>query len=145
MAELARAELHRRHLDLARSALNFPIRITSFVRVRNVGSGTHADGSAIDIQPWRTPGGVAIDNAEFARRLERLYQYYRDIDAMRPLYGVVIHERDHLHITLPGVQNRTGAAFREPTEGHYVLDTIFRGIPVFMVALLLIIVWAVIV
>ncbi len=105
-------------LDAARAALNFPIKLTSFVRI---GSGTH-NGNSLDVQPCRICGGVRISEDVFQRRLEALHQW---IGINRPrAFGVLIHERNHLHVTLPGFQSRTGVVLREPREGVYIPESL---------------------
>lgn len=121
--ERTRAEQFRHlWLESARDALAFPIRITSFVRAVPGMVGTHGGGYALDVQPCRSCGGQAITNETFGRRLDALYQW---IAINRPRsFGTLIHERDHLHVTLPGFQDRFGVVLREPTEGVYVPESL---------------------
>jgi hypothetical protein len=123
----------RELLQPARRAMGWPIFITSFVRTRDVGSGAHADGGAVDVQPCKSCGGQAISKAEFEARLESLFVFLATY--MPHAFGSCIHERTHVHLTLPGVQGRTGVVMREPIEGEYELAS-FTPLAVFPVGAL---------
>ena len=107
-------------LQPARSQFGWPLKITSFVRSSDT-SSAHVDGSAVDFQPCRACPNPP-DATEFARRLEILFTWLAQHKASE--FGTLIHERNHLHVTRPGAQGRTGVVLREPTEGEYVLADI---------------------
>lgn len=68
-------------------------------------TGAHSDPGTLDLVPLRAPVG----------------QVARWIAAALPAsYGTIIDERDHIHVTRPGFQGRTGYALYEPEEGVYV-------------------------
>lgn len=84
------------------------IRITSYVRTgAAVGAGPHADGSAVDVQP--------LDAS-----VETLFRWYVE---RRGLFGELIQERDHVHLTLPGTAGDYGQVLRETREGTFVPAT----------------------
>ena len=115
------ARFAREVLQPVRRAMAFPIKITSFVRHGD--DGTHQDGQAIDIQPCRSCGGsVTLPAGEFVDRLERMFQWLATFQPKN--FGTLIHERNHLHVTLPGVQARIGVVYREPEEGRYELASL---------------------
>lgn len=87
-----------------------PLRITSFIRPEDVGKA-HESGGAVDFVP------VDAD-------LETVFQW---IAVNQPaVFGRVIQERTHIHITRPGPEPwaGTGVVLREPTEGTYVLASV---------------------
>lgn len=104
-------------LDALRGEVGHSICLTSFLR--SYGLGTHTRGEAVDFQPCRA--GVPL--ATFEARLETMFEHLRRHPDRAALYGTVIHERDHIHLTLPGSQGRFGVAYREPVEKMYVLVT----------------------
>lgn len=120
--EIARARRFASELlEPLRKRMGFPIRITSFWRYGD--NGAHGTADAIDIQPCRTCiAGDPLEQPEFDSRLENMFTSLAQYDASR--FGVLIHERNHLHLTLPGVQDRTGAVYREPIEGEYVFANV---------------------
>lgn len=103
---VARArQLVRDFLCPARAALG-PITVTSWYtwssgRPRDE---VHGQGAAIDLVPER--GTV-----------QRAYEWIRD----HTVYGEVIQERTHVHVTLPGFGGSMSALL-EPREGVYVAD-----------------------
>jgi hypothetical protein len=94
-------------LEPLRRATDWPIVVTSFVRAS--GSGAHRDGDAVDIS-YAGNDQVKLDTA-FA-----WLATYSATD-----YGELIHERDHLHLTLPGFLGELGETLTEPREGIYEL------------------------
>lgn len=66
--------------------------------------GVHDSGAAADVVPEAVPVG-------------ELYAWLRD----RTLYGEVIHERDHVHVTLPGFGGNMQALI-EVREGVFRAD-----------------------
>jgi hypothetical protein len=105
-------------LQPLRRAMGYAIRITSFVRHHDAAS-EHRDGGAVDFQPCRSCQGTTIPQELFASRLESMFQWLAMYHPQG--FGTLIHERDHLHATLPGRQGRTGVVLREPEEGRYEL------------------------
>ena len=97
------------YLQPLRDAMGFPICITSFARRVNIGGGAHAGGRAIDF--------VACDRSP--EKLERMFKWL----ATHATYGELIHERDHLHLTLPGVGGMQ-ETLREPREGDYIPERV---------------------
>ena len=77
-----------------------PIRITSWLR--DTGSGAHKDGGAVDFVPVYAAVPVV----------------HRWMAANVAPFGELIDERDHIHVTLPGVGG-WGQVLIEPTEGEY--------------------------
>lgn len=108
-------------LQPLRDQFGWPIKITSFVRSRDVGK-PHEQGNALDFQPCKNCPAVAQDPGEFARRLEAMFVWLAQYKSVE--FGTLIDERTHLHVTRPGFQSRTGYVLREPTEGNYVLANI---------------------
>jgi hypothetical protein len=111
-------------LQPLRRAMAFPIRITSFLRHRD--SGAHQDASAVDCQPCRSCAGATITHDLFTSRLESMWRWLATYKTAS--FGTVIHERDHLHLTLPGSQGRTGVVMREPSEGKYELASLLAPV-----------------
>ena len=106
-----------RILEPVRRAMGFPIKITSFYRAGD--RLEHGAGNAIDFQPCRDSANTP---ALFDERMEAMFQW---LASYKPAeFGKLIHERTHLHATVPGAQGRTGQVLREPTEGNYVLASI---------------------
>lgn len=108
-------ELNAQHfatnlLQPARRALGFPIFITAF-KERRI-TGVHPQGKAIDF-------GVAGNDPE---KLEQLFTWLATFKSRE--FGKLIHERNHLHATVPGAQGAFGEVWREPVEGEYVLAVI---------------------
>lgn len=98
-------------------------------------SGAHADAGTFDFQATgriRELGGnpyVSWDQAEERERAIR-EQAHREVGRWMATYlpsdyyGQIIDERNHIHVTRPGVggregQSPTGMALREPREGEY--------------------------
>lgn len=81
------------------------IKLTSFVRTgTNVGGGNHANGDGLD---W-VPLDATIDEVfEFMAM------------NMTLAFGELIHERNHIHHSLPGAKGEFGEVMREPVEGRY--------------------------
>lgn len=67
-------------------------------------TGPHAVPGTLDYVPLDAPIRDVFDWA---------------VANLRPTFGTLIFERDHIHRTAPGTQGRTGWAFTEPTEGEY--------------------------
>lgn len=97
-------------LQPMRDALGYAICIprNGFVGGIHSANGGHYSGDAVDV--------VACDRS--AAKLDAMYMWGRQ----HLQFGKLIHERDHLHITLPGFAGAYGLAFSEPTEGHYTID-----------------------
>lgn len=102
--EVARAREHvALHLQPARRELG-AIRVTSFVRAGDrIGGGTHGDGAGVDI----VPVVASIDD---------LFAWYK----RHPwAFGQVIHEGDHLHVTLPGIRGKVGEVLIMDAPGSF--------------------------
>lgn len=87
-----------------------PIRITSFVRPDDIGKA-HENGGAVDFVPE-------------SASIETVFQW---IAVNQPaVFGRVIQERTHIHITRPGPEPWAGygVVLREPVEGTYVLANV---------------------
>jgi hypothetical protein len=67
-------------------------------------AGAHAVPGTVDYVPLDAPLRDVFDYA---------------VANLRPTFGTLIFERDHIHRTAPGTQGRIGWAFTEPTEGSY--------------------------
>ena len=108
-------------LEPLRKAMGFPIKITSFKRLGL--TGTHPKGEAIDFQPCRRcADGGELASGEFDRRLEAMFAWLAQHKTSA--FGKLIHERNHLHATMPGAQGVTGQVLREPEEGVYQLASV---------------------
>ena len=120
-SEWDKAARLRSSLDMLRQDVGYPIGLTSFVR----SSGTHPNGDAIDFQPAGFPPAIrATDPAkarEFSQRLEDMFNWLRTHPQRRSMFGVVIHERNHIHMTVPGFRGKYGEVYREPEEGVYTI------------------------
>lgn len=104
LEEEAKAKRHAvMHLQPARREVG-RIRITSFVRTGSaIGGGTHANGDGVDIVPLDTS-------------MDALFAWY----LRNPwAYGQVIHEGDHLHVTLPGVRGKQGEVLIMDAPGNF--------------------------
>lgn len=104
-----------------------PIHISSWTRWRADGcararTGDHADGGTVDFVP------VHADVATVWRWMG---------PNLAGRYGSLINERDHIHVTRPGVGVAPGAVefLNEPTEGVYIPARL--GLPTPVLAALL--------
>lgn len=93
-----------------------PLAITSWRHwtrdnCRDARTGDHGDGGTVDFVPRR---------ASIARVANWMAAN------LRGRYGSLINERDHIHVTRPGIGVRPGTSeyLNEPTEGVYVAASV---------------------
>jgi hypothetical protein len=88
-----------------------PVYLTSYIRPADIGRA-HENGRAIDF--------VMSD----AATLEAAFQWAATF--LSGQFGRIIHERDHVHVTLPGPEAWAGrgVVLREPREGEYTFASI---------------------
>lgn len=105
-AQIVRAKQLAQILQVPRELLKTRIVISSFVRTRNIGGGSHADGYAVDFYPLDVSMG-------------RLFNWIAANQQHQ--FGRIIYERNHIHMTLPGPQPWAGhgVVLVEPKEGEY--------------------------
>lgn len=87
-------------------------------------TGPHATGGAVDF--------VARDAT-----VDQVFAYVRD--TLPSSFGTLIHERDHVHVTAPGVQGRFGMVLLEPEEGVFQFGGALGSVPAALLGLGLII------
>ena len=101
-----------------------PIRLTSWRRWsrdnwRDLRTGDHADGGTVDFVPRRAS-------------VPRVWNWMGA--NLRGKYGSLINERDHIHVTRPGIGVKPGTSefLHEPTEGVYHEASV--GVPAVVMA-----------
>lgn len=111
-----------------------PIRVTSYIRTGDIAAGrggAHVNGGAVDF----VPVNATIDEVFTWAAIN-----------LPSVFGRIINERDHIHVTRPGGENWAGygVVLYEPTEGNYVLATVAApalasvfGLPTLALGLLL--------